>query len=711
MLKHQFRSNEHDLARDFYRRALSESTELDRAVGFFSSTVLVACAEGFREFFERGGRYRVVCSHILSKKDIERFIRGYRDRPELIREKGLELFSDDPNELFERLDELVPWLVATGRLDLKIALLEEGGISEQYHEKLGLFRDDDENLVAFSGSANESYRALKRNFEVIDVFRSWRDGDSRRARQKRRDFDDLWHNQTEGLEVLSFVQAARRDLLVTGPDEKLDGKAPTSRDLPEDGEQEAIEVEGVQEILQIPSYIRLYDHQKQAVRSWLTSNGRGLLQMATGSGKTITALAAATKLYEMVGGPLFVVIIAPYLHLVDQWVEEARNFGLEPLACARGRDVWYEDFQVRLFNARVGSRPITSVIATTATCRTDAFQDLLQGIDLPMMFIGDEAHNLGASNTRTKLPVDAQYRLGLSATPERWYDERGTDALTDYFGPIMKEAKYTLEEALDDGVLCPYNYYPQTVELTDEELEEYQALTKQIAKALHAGDDLDVPSERLERLLINRARLVASAYNKLSLLRDLMMPYRRSQHNLVYCGDGSVEEPATEDEMRQIRAATRILGHELEMRVATYTAETSTQRRRELRREFARGDIQCLVAIRCLDEGVDIPETRRAFILASSSNPRQFIQRRGRILRRSPNKDRAEIHDFLVVPPEEHRNPGSDFYSATRKMFRRELKRAIEFAKLAENGPEAMGRLLDVRDQLNLLDLGIETDV
>ena len=224
---------------------------------------------------------------------------------------------------------------------------------------------------------------------------------------------------------------------------------------------------------------------------------------------------------------------------------------------------------------------------------------------------------------------------------------------------------------------------------------------------MFAADD-DNPA--LERLLIARARLTASAANKLPLLRELIEPLRDTRHTLVYCGDGRVEVAGSDEEERQVRAVTRALGADLRMRVATYTAETPPERRRQLQRDFANGDLQALVAIRCLDEGVDIPATQRAFILASVTDPRQYVQRRGRVLRKAPGKELAEVHDFLVVPPDDHQDPSSPYYQTTRRLFGRELERALEFAELAVNGPEAMGRLLDVRDRLQLLSHGVEDE-
>jgi len=669
-------------------------------VGYYSSSVLAACPKSFRRFFERGGKIQVVASPKLSVTDAKAIHRGFKEKHHLIRKDFLSSLKRG-----KELDVLsiLSLLVANGKFDIKIAVTKSSA-SSIYHEKLGIFTNTESSAeVVFSGSANETYKGVTSNFEQVDIFRSWKRDERDRVSRKTSAFKRLWTNSTPNLEVYTFPESTRRGILKL-VDDRRDVQIPPNYGNPESGRESVLEVSPLGEVMQVPSHIDLYDHQELGVRQWLKGNGRGILEMATGSGKTITSLAAAVKLYDYLGPPLFVVIVCPYLHLVDQWMEEARNFGLDPLQCTHGKQEWYEDLQVKIFNTDVKDNYIGSAIVTNKTFMTHDFQKCIKDINSQFMLIADEVHNLGSGKLRSSLPDNANYRLGLSATPERWFDERGTEALVEYFGPTL--VHYTLEDALADGVLCPYHYVPHLVELTDSEIAEYTSLTKQIAKAFHSerGKITKEPSGKLKHLLIRRARLTATARNKLKVLQREMKQRRDTKHTLVYCGDGRVEEDGSEKEMRQIRAATRMLGKELEMRVATYTAETSTQRRKELRKQFADGQVQCLVAIRCLDEGVDIPETETAFILASSSNPRQFIQRRGRVLRTAPGKHKAEIHDMIVVPPERFRKPSSDHYRVTRKLFGKELDRVEEFAGLAENGPEAMGRLLDIRDQLNLLD-------
>jgi len=637
---------------------------------------------------------QVVCSPILSRSDIDLFRRAHLERPSVLRSFDLAKLTLNRADFHEN----VVGLIATGKLEIRIAVLSDSkhGI---YHEKIGVFEDSERNRVAFTGSANETLSGLQRNFEVVDVFRSWDSGELRRVNRKLNDFERLWASETDNIEVMTFPQAAIKGLIRLREQESAD----PSLDLKSAKNIPGSEFRGLEESLFVPTDLILFDHQKRAVRKWFASGGRGIFEMATGSGKTIAALVTASALYASTGGPLFVLIVCPYLHLVSQWTEIARSFGLDPLQCAVARSKWREELSVALYNLSVGTRRLASAVVTNSTFASQPFRQLIDDLTTPALIIGDEVHNLGAPGLRDALSTRFAYRLGLSATPERNYDQEGTDAIRKYFGESVE--KYTIEDALADGVLCPYRYHPTVVELSESEALEYYELTSRIAREAASAEQLesDSRSDILEALLIKRARLIATAESKLPKLRQIMETRRHSRHNLIYCGDGAVDDSTDMTVIRQLDLVTRMLGNDLNMRVSRYVAETPLLRREKLRKDFADGHIQCLVAIRCLDEGVDIPETRCAFILASSTNPRQFIQRRGRVLRRSPGKESAEIFDFIVTPPADM-GPAINF-NADRQLVRKELSRVITFANNALNGPEALNKLLPVRQKLNLLDV------
>lgn len=712
-IQDEYRSDSCNIIQDFYLPCLENATLYRRAVGFFSSSSMTAAARGLTALIRSRGKMQLIASPYLSEEDADAIATGMRQRDEVIASAVLQELDKEFEGIVRNRLACLAWLLSQNVLEIKLAVTKEirQGI---YHEKLGIFADIENNIVAFAGSANESSSALINNFECIDVFCSWHLGVRERALKKAENFQKLWDNETPNVEVMEFPEAAGRSLLRLCPDRPpaWEPGLPYKPKPPYASESKGTynvnyAAKKQPETLKIPSDITLGKHQRQAIQEWFANAGLGILEMATGSGKTITALATATLLYEDIGSPLFIVIVCPYLHLVTQWIAEAERFGLDPLPCAVSHIKWQGELAVRLYNLTAGTRPIASIITSNATFASDLFQHQIRKVSRRFLLIVDEVHNFGAQQLRTCLPENATYRLGLSATPERWFDATGTEALTDYFGSTL--VHYTLRDALQNKVLCPYRYYPQLIALTDDEFDRYYELTVKIARILGQNNvNLETPVTGIEALLIQRSRLIATAQRKLEALHSLLIPLRHSTHNLIYCGDGTVETESEESVERQIDAVTRLLGRNLGMKVAKYTAETPLNRREELRHQFAQGEIQCLIAIRCLDEGVDIPETRRAFILASSSNPRQFIQRRGRLLRTSPGKNIAEIFDFVVEPPAELTRRDSPYYSLNRRLFGKELRRVMEFASLAVNGPEAMGRLLNLRDRLNLLDLSKE---
>ncbi|GJD16133.1 helicase domain-containing protein [Rivularia sp. IAM M-261] len=426
--------------------------------------------------------------------------------------------------------------------------------------------------------------------------------------------------------------------------------------------------------------------------------------MATGSGKTITALSIACELYKQIQLQVLLVV-CPYRHLVTQWGRECEKFNLQPILAFESVSTWQSQLTTQLYNIHSGTQQFLTIITTNSTLNTDSFQSQLRYLPERTLIIGDEAHNLGAAKVEESLPRQVGLRLGLSATPERYYDDDGTQSLLSYFGAVI-QPEFTLKDAISQGALVHYLYYPVLVELTETESIAYSKITQKIGRKLlfknKEGADLtDIENnEDITHLLMRRARLVGAAENKLNALRELMQRRRETTHTLFYCGDASPQADSKSD-LSQLRAVTQILGVELNYRITTYTAQTPLEEREKLRRQFESGELQGLVAIKCLDEGVDIPAIQTAVILASSSNPRQFIQRRGRVLRPHPGKERATVFDMIVLPPDLDRNT----LEVERNLLRKELKRFIEFADLADNAGEARIKLLELQKRYGLLSI------
>ncbi len=468
-----------------------------------------------------------------------------------------------------------------------------------------------------------------------------------------------------------------------------------------------------------PDWLEARPYQTEAISAWMENRGQGILNMATGTGKTITALLASSKLAELQDGELALVVAAPYQHLVDQWVEEMQDFNLSPIRVYQSRTTWTDDLTRSITEFNSGGREVLPIVTTHTTFASNHFQRILSRLNgAKTMLIVDEVHHVGAPHLRQSLPTAIRARLGLSATPNRWYDEEGTNALMRYFssGVVFE---YGLDEAIQNNFLTKYYYVPHLISLTDDEQEEYLALSKAIGRraASVSGDIGDAGAqsdEALKQLLFKRARLIGSAKNKLAVLSDLLKRQTEIHHTLVYCGDGQVGDEGKETK-RQLEAVTELLGKELNIKTHQFTYEEDQETREHLLSDFEEGVIEALVAIRCLDEGVDVPATQTAFVLASSTNPRQFIQRRGRILRTHPDKKHAVIHDFVVTPPMEVRNETKEdsIFNTERRLVKKELERLSTFADSAINHPDATlnsiptteGSITELKRDFNLLDI------
>ncbi|SIJ89650.1 Predicted HKD family nuclease [Mycobacteroides abscessus subsp. bolletii] len=700
-LQDRYRSDREDVVQNFFVPAFTVASSYNRAVGYFTSTSLALYARGIEIFAERGGSMRLIASPHLNEDDIVNIERGYNVREVLERATLRELEDDDqPAAVLDGLG-LLGRLIAEGRLDIKLAFVEQVGRVGIYHEKIGVFRDRLGDLVGFTGSSNETFGGLMANFESVEVYRGWVSGDGVRALRLEADFQSLWSNQTPNLSVERFPDIARDRLVKLGIDRP-------PRTLPAADNAltpPPIEVKEPRR-LSIPSSLTVRDYQRNAVMAWLRQQGRGILKMATGTGKTKTAMIAATKLGDLLREreePLVLLVLAPLTHLVDQWIMEVEEFGVRPIAVYESSEKWLPVVEEQLAAARMGQHPVVAMIATNGSFSGQRFQSILSRITLPLLVIADEAHNLGSNTFRSSLPQNATYRLGLSATPERWFDDEGTDALTDYFEPVCFELG--LREAIEMGALTRYLYIPRLIELNDTETQLYVDLSTQIAKRIASGDDLKDSDQNspLGFLLRQRAGVLGHAEGKIAALRADLDNRRDQWFQLVYCAEGRrPTEPGEPPGPKQVDEVIHLVGNELHMSGHTYVSETPRSERRVLLRRFGSGnDLRTLVAMRCLDEGVDIPDARVGYILASSSNPRQFIQRRGRLLRRAPGKERAKILDYLAVPP-----AGAPInFTVERALLVRELQRANEFGKLAENYETTLQALRTLKERYQLMDM------
>lgn len=681
-LRTSYHKGRDDIAKAFYLPCMLRAVEYDRAVGYFRSTVFIVAWPALRDFVQREGRIRILCSQVLATEDIDALEQGYSARVDevLVLRLTEEVRGMLRDDTLREPARILAALVARGTIDLQIAVLREadarGAQGRIFHDKLGILRDEHGNTIIFKGSMNETWTGLAAdgNLESVDVAASWLGArDLERVRTEEAYFRDLWGNCYPSLIVRPFPTIARAELEQAADpswDVSLSQLLTAADDEPAQGDARGR---------------TLRPHQAAGLASWVASGRCGILAFATGSGKTFTAITAIRE--AIAERNEVVVVVVPDQVLFRQWFEELEettaDLGVKILRAGAGYGNWRDS--LTLWTSR-GDLP-RLVLATVQTAsKRDFWERLSTGEHI--MLVADEVHRLGSPHHRQLL--DERFfgaRLGLSATPERAGDPVGTSALLAFFRGVL-EPRYSLADAVRDGVLTRYFYRPHIVQLSNEEALEWNSITRDIAqlRARLAGRDASPGLEaRLQQLLIKRARIVKHAAAKVPLAaRVLSEEFQRGQRWIVYCED-----------MSQLSAVNQALAAR-GIRSIPFHSQMEGNRVETLRWLEQRGGV--VVAIKCLDEGVDIPSVTHALILASSKNPREFIQRRGRVLRTSLNKALAYIHDAIVLPPksENSKEPeGPDPIAVG------ELSRAVEFAQHADN-PASAADLQQIAIEMNI---------
>ena len=541
---------------------------------------------------------------------------------------------------------------------------------------------------------NESENAFSANYESFDVFCSWTN-DRERVFQKQMAFQAIWNNYEPGVETIDFPEVVR-DRIYT-----------FNNSLPRYFSAIELEIgEQQRDNMFLPSDFKIRLYQETAIHNWKANYYCGIYDMATGTGKTLTALVSIEQLFRDNHKRLGIIIICPYQHLVEQWVEDIVRFGIKPIIgySSSSQRNWKRNLEqaVRSFNLKISD--FFCFITTNASFVTKSVQEQVKLLSDDVVCVVDEVHNIGAANYRKYLPENIRFRLGLSATIDRHNDEAGTAALSGYFG--KKCILYSLKDAIDNQMLTRYYYYPVLTYLDQDELSEYIMITGQLARTMRKKNGKVVLTEHAKQLLIKRSRIIAGAKGKLPELQKQITPFVNDKHILVYCGATTVRDGDDSDVgKRQIDLVVELLGNTLNMRVGRFTSQESAQERAQIRAAFAEGEtLQALVAIKCLDEGVNIPSIKTAFILASSTNPKEYIQRRGRVLRKFPGKEYAVIYDFVTLPfPFESISSQSDaVIESTKGLIKRELIRMIDFADIAENPSTSFDLLYKLKHGFNI---------
>lgn len=731
----------------FFSECLCNSTQFDLMLGFFSSSAISILSDGFATFLYGGGRMRLIINDILTEQDRNAISTGLdTDDIPFFDITDIENLKSTLSERDAHFFNCLSWLIRNNRLEIKIIKPKDLiGIS---HTKSGYFFDGIDT-VAFDGSCNFSRTALVNNIESLTVSCGW-DGNIENAKidNVKQDFESVFQGKCENVIYVESDSIKKRitsvfnnkplsDLLI---DEyrllqndlnnkllpatviKALDKAKNRVDvavekLRKQNEKSIITKQIKAEPL-FPYESGPRDYQKNAFESWKNNNQKGLFAMATGTGKTITSLNCLLEIYKRLGY-YKAMILVPTITLVDQWEIECKKFNFDNIikVCSKTRSWKSRVANLRMLEMSGTDNKLSYIIIATyaSFVRSTIFPELSKFPKQQLLLIADEAHNMGSGQMINRLgEIPYLRRIGLSATPERQYDEAGNEKLMNFFGCTDKYTyEYSMAEAIDKGALCRYYYYPHVVRLTDVEMEEYVDISMKIVKIM-AYKDAD-SQNILQRLLLKRKRIIHKAENKKTVFEEIIKKRMQERgtlkYTLIYVPEGNKPDDnqagvfdkadvleTDEDTLHLIDEYTRIV-RDVDSRIIVRQFTSESSDREDMLKSFADGKIDVLTSMKCLDEGVDVPRSELAIFCASTGNPRQFIQRRGRVLRTHKDKHVAVIHDLVVVPD----NCFCDeSFELEKNLVASELKRVRDFALLSENLFDTDRELNDVLNHYNL---------
>ncbi len=652
---------EHDLASAFLVPALKGTKRYMRSVGFFSSGVFEAIMDGIIALARNGGTIQIVASPRLSEDDIAAINAGYKEQGSIVNAAFSRDFLDAISLFDDDKLQLLATLVARGILDIKIAVVDSSGA---YHDKLGILEDFEGNKIVFYGSANSSLNGYQNNYEKIRVVRSWISGEVDSVNDELEEFASLWEATNEFVKVYSFRDSARKCILQI-IEQRQSGMSGGGKSAP----------------------IKLRDYQERAIQSWVDNGYHGFYVMATGTGKTWTAIYSSKELLK--GHLATIVICAPYKHLVKQWmydVEKAYSDARIILVSSEN-PMWEQQLTQAIISKKYNKDEQIIVISTIASFQMPRFSATIQKDKSEKLLIVDEAHRF--TNRPDSIKEQYAYLLGLSATPHSGASaQKGKELLAFFGGQVFN---LPIEEALNRKYLVPYYYRPIFVNATADEEQQFQYYSRRILSCFNKAG-ICINLDLLVKSLRSRLRVISMANEKQEKLNDFIdtVLAHDTNHFIVYCGDGRLFDNDVGAEIRHIQSVKKAL-YEHDVKASQFTATESMEDRMQLVDAFNKGEISALAAIRCLDEGIDIPSIKSALILSSNDDYREFVQRRGRILRRYDRKEDATIYDIVVLP--------SHDTSAWAKI---ELRRFLEYAKLSKNWPELEPVLESLLQQYDL---------
>ena len=632
---------EEGIAKSFLVPALKHTKLYQRSVGFFSSGVFGPIIDGIVALSRNGGKIELIASPRLNEEDVNAINIGYKKREEIVSIAFTRDFLCEIEELDNVKLQLLAALIANGTLDIKIAITETIGI---YHDKLGIMEDFDGNIVVFYGSANSSQSAYQNNYEKIRVVKSWVASDEESITDEREEFDSLWNNNNPYVKVYKYTESAKANILKVIEYRQAEGNVAAG---------------------QAP--IKLRDYQEEAITAWINNNYHGFYVMATGTGKTWTAIFSAKRLVDK--NPAMIVICAPYKHLVRQWADDVEKAfpNAKLIMVSSENPKWEQQISQEIIRKQYNANNQIIIISTIASFRMPRFMDAIEKATGDKLLIVDEAHRF--TDRPESLKDTFRYMLGLSATPYSGVSaQKGTQLMAWFGGQVFN---LPIEAALERGFLVPYNYYPIYVHASEDDERKFKYHTQKILACFKNNKCIN--PDLLVKSLRNRLRVISMADEKRLRLHEIIAKISEKDHFVVYCGDGRLFDENVGEEIRHIQAVKRALtanGY----KASQFTATENMVDRMELVDAFNKHEISALAAIRCLDEGINIPSIKSALILSSNDDYREFVQRRGRILRTYGSKEYANIYDVIVLP-------SYDMQSWAKIEFRR----FHEYARLALN--------------------------
>ena len=669
-LRSTYNSARNDPVEDFYVPVLKEAETYDRVVGYFNSYSLALVADGLKEFVKHNGKMRLLCGTELNFEDEYAILNASEIAKELSDNflQELEVISDDVQ--MNRI-KLLAWMVDNEYLDIKVGIVKDalGYVGGILHEKTGILSDCEDNTIIFSGSNNETKAAMstrgKGNIEKFKVFLSWED--SKFMEEDIDEFYNYWNNNDPYLEVIDIPDAAKNGLIQYAPKTM----------------EEVIKLDIDGESSKLKDERKLREYQEEAIAEWISNGYCGIFEMATGTGKTFTALNCIREVLNN-DSNMLIVIACPYAHLVEQWANDVeKNFDVPCYNIySSANSNWKPEFNDLILNLELGVTNNAIILTTHKTFSSDLFIRELSILNIPSLLIVDEMHHVISNSYGMGLLDSYNFRLGLSATPRHENDEEGTNIVFDYFGGIV--FTFDLNNALTSfdetgkTYLAQYDYYPKKVGLNNNELEEFYQLSQKIRELYHMNKKEE--SAAYQALKFQRANIIKNAESKYDCLRKILRNYTELDHLIVFCSPQQMDD------------VLEILKEEGVSPVHRFTNKEGTKKSKQfggisqreyLVNRFDEGYFKSLVAIKCLDEGVDIPSATTVIIMASSTNPGEYIQRRGRVLRRSEGKDKAVIYDMVVLEYDSVGRPIED-------IVRYEKIRVDDFIDSSDNPNESI---------------------